>query len=114
MAGLLPGYLNSGANKPNALALGEESQGRLTEQTGRILIRSVSMDSNEHGHCLAVLYEQARGPAYRTQVVYSTRHDGVEAAANNAMDAEVGVQFSFVAVGSNNYGHCLVLVGTAG
>lgn len=93
--------------------LGQELQAWLTEQTGRITIRSVSMDSNEYGHCLALMYEMVPGPAYRAQVVFNQRHTDLETAANDLLAGVAGVQFSFVAVGSNQYGHCLVLVGTA-
>ena len=73
-------------------------------------ILGISMDSNEYGHCLAVLFEPGSGRRYDAQVFFSSRHDGVEAEANSALVQGRPNGTQLVAIGSNKYGHCLCII----
>jgi hypothetical protein len=79
--------------------------------TGGVVIRDVSMDSNRNGHCLVVLYEQGDQVRYEGNVLFAWSHAELEGQANEMLKAallESGAQF--VAIGSNEYGHCLCII----
>jgi hypothetical protein len=97
--------------RPNHNHLNEELQGWLKQTAGQITVIGITMDSNQHGHCLAVMYAAEGGPTYGGQVMFSRRHDGLEADTNRALAQAGHVTFEFVAVGSNEYGHCLCVIG---
>lgn len=79
-------------------------------QHSETTILSISMDSNDYGHCLVVLHEPGAARRYDAQVVFSSKHDQLEGLANQALyPLRPGGQ-QLVAVGSNNYGHCLCII----
>lgn len=91
--------------------LNDELQAWLKEMAGQVTITGLSMDSNQYGHCLAVLHRTGGGPAYGGRVVFHRRHDGLEEAANQALAQAPDVTVDFMVVGSNEYGHCLCIIG---
>lgn len=85
----------------------------LVQTRGQIRITGVTMDSNEYGHNLVILYNRAPGPEYYGHIYFDRRHDGLEEQTNRAL-AEAGQwRPELVAVGSNQYGHCLTIIFTA-
>lgn len=89
-------------------ALQNELQHWLQHTENTIL--GISMDSNEYGHCLAVLFEPGGSHRYDAQVFFSSRHDGVEAEANSAQMQGRPGGTQLMAIGSNKYGHCLCII----
>lgn len=75
-----------------------------------VTVTGISMDSNQHGHCLAVLYEPGGGARYESMISFAWRHDELEAQVNEALQAagEPGAQCG--ALGSNEHGHCLCII----
>ncbi|HLN64707.1 MAG TPA: hypothetical protein VK464_24555 [Symbiobacteriaceae bacterium] len=93
--------------------LNDELVGWLKQSANQITIRGISMDSNQYGHCLTVMYTTGGGPAYGGLVLFSRRHDDLEAEANETLAQAQHMAFEFVAVGSNEHGHCLCVIGQA-
>lgn len=90
--------------------LQQELQAWLAKQASQIVIRNVSMDSNDYGHCLAVLYEPGPGPVYCGLIAFNRRHDGAAEEATALLEQQ-DAEFALIAVGSNQHGHCLCLIG---
>jgi len=83
----------------------------LAEVSGSVTITDVTMDSNQYGHCLAIMYQQSgEGRQYRGHVFFSQRHTALEEVANEGLVAAQAHWGRFVALGSNEYGHCLCVV----
>jgi hypothetical protein len=76
-----------------------------------VTITGISLDSNDLGHSLAVLYQVGNGGRqYRAHLFFHRRHDALEEEANREL-AEAQAQWGrFVAMGSNQQGHCLCVV----
>jgi hypothetical protein len=92
----------------NHLALQDELQTWLRQSESTLL--GISMDSNQYGHCLVLLHEPGNAHRYEGQIFFSTRHESLESVANNGLtQARPGGQ-QLVAVGSNEYGHCLCVI----
>lgn len=90
------------------LTLQDELQAWLQGSESTIL--GISMDSNDYGHCLVLLHEPGGSHRYTGQVFFSPGHGSLEEVANRAAtEARPGGQ-QFVAVGSNQYGHCLCVI----
>jgi hypothetical protein len=70
----------------------------------------VSMDSNEYGHCLVLLHEPGSSRRYEGQIFFSPRHESLEDVANRSLTASRPGAQQLVAVGSNQYGHCLCII----
>jgi len=81
----------------------------LDENANAITITAVSLDSNEHGHCLGVLYREEPGPAYTGGVWFDYRHDVLEDAVNTELPDLPG-NARFMAVGSNKLGHAICVI----
>ncbi|MDF2626175.1 MAG: hypothetical protein K0R39_6 [Symbiobacteriaceae bacterium] len=90
------------------LDLQDELQAWLQQSESEIL--DISMDSNEHGHCLVLLHEPGGSHRYTGQVFFSTGHTSLEEVANQAAVAARPDGQQHVAVGSNQYGHCLCII----
>jgi len=73
-------------------------------------ILNISMDSNEYGHCLVLLHEPGAGRRYTAQVFFSSRHSSLETTANDGLLQGRPGGHQLVAVGSNQYGHCLCVI----
>ncbi len=83
----------------------------LTEIAGTATITGVTMDSNNYGHCIAILYQQdGQGRLYRGHVFFHNSHSSLEQAANAGLEAAQAEWGRFVAIGSNEYGHCLCII----
>ena len=91
--------------------LNDELVAWLKQSAGQVTIRGITMDSNQYGHCLTVMYTMEGGPAYGGQVLFSRRHDDLEAQTNQTLAQAQHMNFDFVAVGSNEHGHCLCVIG---
>lgn len=91
--------------------LNQDFQAWLKQTASQITIRGISMDSNQYGHCLTVMYTKEGGPTYGGQVLFSRRHDDLEAQTNETLAQAQHMAFEFVAVGSNEHGHCLCMIG---
>ena len=89
-------------------ALHDELQGWLDHS--EVVIQGVTMDSNDYGHCLVVLHEPGSGHRYHAQIFYATRHHDLEQQANEALASAPRGGAQVVAVGSNQYGHCLCVI----
>lgn len=88
-------------------SLNNELQGWFQHTECNVL--DISMDSNEYGHCLVLLYEPG-SHRYEVQVFFASRHSGLESEANERlMQARHGGR-QLVAVGSNAHGHCLCIL----
>lgn len=91
--------------------LGQQLNAWLQEVSGQVTITGISVDSNEYGHCFSVMYQTGQGGhLYRAHVFYNTSHSGLEAEANRGLQAAQAQRGRFVAIGSNQYGHCLCVV----
>jgi hypothetical protein len=90
-----------------------ELQAWLGQVNGHVTIHHIMMDSNQYGHCLVIQYESAPGPLYRARVVYNRRHDGLEAEANSLLAQVNSARRPLVALGSNDFGHCLCMIDAA-
>jgi hypothetical protein len=91
-------------------SLDYDLQAWLGQVNGQVTIHHIMMDSNQYGHCLVVQYEMTPGPQYRARVVFSRRHDGLEAEANPLLAGANPALRPLVALGSNDHGHCLCLI----
>lgn len=91
-------------------SLGAQLQEWLREVSGQVTITNISMDSNRYGHCLAIAYVERSGPAYRGSVWFHSRHDGLERVAKDSLKGLSPARQTFMAVGSNEYGHALCLI----
>jgi len=94
-------------------SLEAELQQWLGQVNGQVTIHRTMMDSNQYGHCLVVQYEMSGGPVYRAKVIYDRRHDGLEEQANALLAEANQAATPLVALGSNDYGHCLCLIDVA-
>lgn len=83
----------------------------LESRRGEIRVTGMSLDSNDLGHCLSVLYQEEPGPVYAGRVWFSHKHTVLQEQANLALAAEGAPTGLFVATGSNKHGHCLCLIG---
>lgn len=83
----------------------------LESRQGEIRVTGLSLDSNEYGHCLAVLYQEEPGPVYAGRVWFNRKHSELQREANLALAAEGAPTGLFVAAGSNQHGHCLCMIG---
>lgn len=83
----------------------------ITQVSGRIQIQSISIDSNEYGHCLSILYSTGgEQHFYRPHLWFSSRHSELEQLANQGLAAAGAQHGRFIAMGSNQYGHCLCVI----
>lgn len=83
----------------------------LAEASGSVTITGITMDSNQYGHCIVIMYQQGgQGRFYRGHVFFSQRHTALEQEANAGLAAAQAHWGRFVALGSNEYGHCLCVV----
>ena len=82
----------------------------LGQVNGQVIIHRLMMDSNQYGHCLVIQYEKTKGPIYRAKVVYDRQHHGLEAQANELLMEANQSAAPMLALGSNDYGHCLCLI----
>jgi len=83
----------------------------LQQQAGQIEVLSISMDSNQYGHCLTLLCGLGGGPVYRGLVFFSSQHASLEADANRVLTGVADARL--IAIGSNQYGHCLCVIEAA-
>lgn len=91
--------------------LGQDLNRWLTEVSGQVLITGISLDSNDFGHSLAVLYQTSGGGRqYRAHLFFNYRHTDLEQEANRGLAAAQAQWGRFVAIGSNQHGHCLCVV----
>jgi hypothetical protein len=92
-------------------SLEEQLNQWLEQVSGTVTITGISMDSNDLGHCLVLLYEDGgERHYYRGHVFFHRRHSGLEQEAHHGL-TEAGAQWGrFVALGSNQHGHCLCVV----
>lgn len=88
--------------------LNDELQAWLDHSETKIL--GITMDSNEYGHCLVLLHEPGAGPRYSAQVFFASRHSNLEETANGGLMQGRPGGHQLVAVGSNQYGHCLCVI----
>jgi len=96
---------------PSHRSLQEVLNEWLAEVSGSVTITGITMDSNQYGHCLAIMYEQGgEGRLYRGHVFFSRQHSALEQEANAGLAAAQAEWGRFVALGSNEYGHCLCVV----
>ncbi|HYF77748.1 MAG TPA: hypothetical protein VD973_11480 [Symbiobacteriaceae bacterium] len=79
-------------------------------QRSESTIHSISMDSNDHGHCLVLLHEPGGSHRYAGQIFFSPGHASLEDVANRAMTTGRPGGQQLVAVGSNQFGHCLCII----
>lgn len=89
-----------------------ELSGWLDSRRGEIRVTGLSLDSNEYGHCLSVLFQEEPGPVYAGRVWFSRSHSDLQQAANLALAEEGAPSGLFVATGSNPHGHCLCMIGS--
>lgn len=83
----------------------------LEQISGQGSITGISMDSNEYGHCIALMYQiGGTGRFYRGHLFFHSRHTVVESEANQGLQAADAQWGRFVALGSNQYGHCLCVI----
>lgn len=83
----------------------------LHQVAGQVCITGISLDSNEYGHCLAVMYQHGgEGKLYRAHLFYHTRHSNLESEANQGLQVAQAQWAKFIAIGSNQYGHCLCVI----
>lgn len=83
----------------------------LGQISGQVVMTGMSMDSNKFGHCLTVMYQTGgEGRHYRAHVYYHSNHSRLEQAANQGLTAAQAQWGRLVAVGSNEYGHCLCVI----
>ncbi|MGE5673271.1 MAG: hypothetical protein ACM3XM_05240 [Mycobacterium leprae] len=85
----------------------------LDETMGQIRVTGVTMDSNQHGHCIAVLYQETPGPVYRAHVWFNWSHMALQQDVNEGLAAVEQAEGRFVALGSNDHGHCLCIIAEA-
>jgi hypothetical protein len=91
--------------------LGQELNQWLSEVSGQVVITGISLDSNDLGHSLAVLYQVGEGGRqYRAHLFFHRRHDALDQEANAALAAAQAQWGRFVAIGSNQQGHCLCVI----
>jgi len=91
-------------------ALAADLEAWLQETAEQVQITGISLDSNEFGHCLAVLYDLGAGPVYTSRVWFHTQHWGLEEEANAELLKLSPAKCRLIAIGSNKYGHCLCVV----
>ncbi|MBP2019221.1 hypothetical protein J2Z79_002646 [Symbiobacterium terraclitae] len=83
----------------------------LAEVSGSVTIIDVTLNSNQYGHCIVILYQETgEGRFYRGHLFYGQRHTALEQEANAGLAAAEAQWGRFVALGSNEYGHCLCVV----
>lgn len=94
----------------NHRTLHDNLQTWLQDNPGQAVIHSISMDSNQYGHCLAIAYSNENGPVYRGNIWFHSRHSELETQVNEALSGKVQGQGALIALGSNDYGHALCLI----
>lgn len=83
----------------------------LSQVSGQVVITGISLDSNDFGHSLVVMYQLGDGGRqYRAHVFFHSSHSSLEAEANRGLAAAQAQWGRFVAMGSNQRGHCLCVV----
>jgi len=93
------------------LGLAEQLNRWLAEISGQVLVTGLSMDSNQYGHCLVIMYQVgAGGRNYRGHLFFDSGHGRLEEQARRGLAAAQAQWGKFVAVGSNDYGHCLCVI----
>lgn len=91
--------------------LGKELNEWLAQVSGQVVVTGISMDSNEYGHCLVVMYQTGEGGRqYRAHVFFNSSHSSLEREANQGLAGAQAQWGRLVAIGSNQYGHCLCVV----
>lgn len=91
--------------------MGHELNQWLSQVSGQIVITGMSMDSNEYGHCLALMYQTGDGGRqYRAHVFFNSSHAALEHEANRGLAAAQAQWGKMLAIGSNQYGHCLCVI----
>jgi len=91
--------------------LNQQLNAWLEQVSGWVVINGVSLDSNDYGHCLALLYEKSEpGRYYRAHVFFGSGHTFLEEEANRGLQEAQAHWGRFVAIGSNQYGHCLCII----
>ncbi len=91
--------------------LSEQVNQWLAEASGHVLITGLSMDSNEHGHCLVIMYQTGAGSkVYRGHIFFSASHSALEQQATRGLQTAQAQWGKFVAIGSNQHGHCLCVI----
>lgn len=83
----------------------------LGQVSGEVVISGISMDSNDYGHCLAIMYQAAGGgKLYRGHVFFNHSHTSLEGEANQGLSAAQAQSGKWLAIGSNQHGHCLCVI----
>lgn len=92
-------------------ALQEQLNQWLARMSGSVTITGISMDSNQYGHCIAIMYQTGgEGRYYRGHLFFHSNHTALDQAANLGLQEAQAQWGRFVAIGSNEHGHCLCVV----
>lgn len=92
-------------------ALHQQMNQWLAEVSGQVQITGVSMDSNEYGHCLVIMYQTGvQGRFYRGHLFFHSNHSALERDVNQGLATAQAQWGKFVGVGSNQYGHCVCVI----